>query len=575
MLPLLLTLAAATPDLTTAAERSQLTRTGRYEEVERFCRDYPLAHPGKVACTTFGTTPQGRPMLALAASRDGVLDPESARAKSRPVILVQGGIHAGEIDGKDAGFMALRALLADPAALTAYTWVFVPVFNVDGHERFGPNHRPNQIGPVEMGWRTTAHNLNLNRDYTKADAPEMQAMLRLLDRWDPVLYVDLHVTDGAEFQHDVAVLVDPAEVGPEPLRAQGLALRTACLAKLAQAGSKPLPYYPSFEVHDDPASGFSIGPPPPRFALGYWSVRDRLSMLVETHSWKTYAQRVLITKTLLLAVAEHARTQASEWQRTARALDGQRVMGAPVVVSWDNGPHVTTTDFLGYAYTRTPSAISGGLRTTYDRTKPQVWKVPLRDEVIPKLTLPAPKAGYYLPAAATEAVGRLVLHGFTVQPLDAPVTATVEVYRASETKFGAAPYEGRQTLRIQGRWTPETRTLPKGTIWVSLDQPGGRLLVHLLEPEAPDSLLAWGFFNTFFEQKEYLEGYVAEAWAEKLLAKDPAVRAEFTAKLASDPKFAADPAARLDFFYRRHPSWDPVFQVYPVVRADAPPVAKR
>ncbi len=574
MLSLLLMLASA-PDLTTAAERSQLTRTGRYEEVERFCRDYPAAYPGKVACTTFGTTPEGRPMVALAASKDGVLDPESARAKDRPVILVQGGIHAGEIDGKDAGFMALRALLADPTALAAYTWVFVPVFNVDGHERFGPNHRPNQIGPVEMGWRTTAHNLNLNRDYTKADAPEMQAMLRLLDRWDPVLYVDLHVTDGAEFQHDIAVLVDPAEVGPEPLRAQGLALRAHCLARLSARGSKPLPYYPSFEVYDDPSSGFSIGPPPPRFALGYWSVRDRLSMLVETHSWKPYAQRVRATQALLLAVAEQARTQAAEWRRTATALDATRVMGAPVTVSWDNGPHVTPTDFLGYAYTRAPSAVSGGLRTTYDRTKPQVWKVPLRDEVIPKLTLAAPKAGYFLPPAAAEAVSRLVLHGFTVQPLEAPLTASVEVYRATEAKFGAAPFEGRQTLRVQGRWALETRTLPKGTVWVSLDQPGGRLLVHLLEPEAPDSLLAWGFFNTAFERKEYLEAYVAEAWAEALLAKDPAVRAEFTAKLAKEPAFAADPAARLDFFYRRHPSWDPAFQAYPVVRADAPPPAKR
>src|SRR5690606_23344091 len=135
-----------------------------------------------------------------------------------PVLLVQGGIHAGEIDGKDAGFLALRQVLegeAAPGALEELVWIFVPVFNVDGHERFGAWNRPNQRGPREMGWRTTARNHNLNRDYTKADSPEMQAMLRLVGEWDPILYVDLHATDGARFEHDVAIQVEPLHSGDE------------------------------------------------------------------------------------------------------------------------------------------------------------------------------------------------------------------------------------------------------------------------------------------------------------------------------------------------------------------------
>jgi len=127
-------------------------------------------------------------MVALVASRSGALTPEEARRRDLPVLLLQGGIHAGEIDGKDAGFVALRELLEDrvaPGALKAFVLVFVPVFNIDGHERFGPWNRPNQVGPQEMGWRATAQNLNLNRDYAKADAPEMRAMLRLLNSWIP------------------------------------------------------------------------------------------------------------------------------------------------------------------------------------------------------------------------------------------------------------------------------------------------------------------------------------------------------------------------------------------------------
>ena len=165
--------------LTTIAEQSGNRRTGRYEEVQRLCPAFEKAWPKQVRCFEFGRSPEGRPMLALAASGDGVLDAAGARRAQRPVVLMQGGIHAGEIDGKDAGFLALREMLEGKvakSALAGATLVFVPVLNVDGHERFGRWNRPNQVGPEEMGWRTTAHNLNLNRDYVKAEAPEMQAI---------------------------------------------------------------------------------------------------------------------------------------------------------------------------------------------------------------------------------------------------------------------------------------------------------------------------------------------------------------------------------------------------------------
>jgi Zinc carboxypeptidase len=137
--------------------------------------------------------------------------------------------------------------------------IFVPVFNIDGHERFGKWNRPNQIGPEEMGWRTTAQNFNLNRDYAKADSPEMQAMLRLVNAWDPIAYIDLHVTNGAKFEHDIAIMVQPAHAGDVELRSAGKALRDTTISDLAMQGSLPLPFYPSFVVGDDPATGFTDG----------------------------------------------------------------------------------------------------------------------------------------------------------------------------------------------------------------------------------------------------------------------------------------------------------------------------
>src|SRR2546430_9981861 len=218
-------------------------------------------------------------MLALALSADGTLAPVVARRKRRPVLFFVGGIHAGEIDGKDAGFALARDLLAGKgpaAALGAATVVFVPVFNVDGHERFGPNQRPNQRGPEETGFRTTAQNLNLNRDWVKAEAPEMAAMLGLLEAWDPAMLVDLHATDGAKFEHDLAVLVEPRAYVPHELNAAASALSDTLMERLRAGGHLPLAVYPAFRQNDDPATRIAVPPNVPRFSQHYLPARQRI-----------------------------------------------------------------------------------------------------------------------------------------------------------------------------------------------------------------------------------------------------------------------------------------------------------
>ncbi|HVJ61510.1 MAG TPA: M14 family metallopeptidase, partial [Tahibacter sp.] len=312
---------AATDPLKTVAEQSGFKKTGRYDEVVALCERFGKAYPDAVRCTEFGRTPEGRPMLALVASRTGALTPEQAREQALPVLLIQGGIHSGEIDGKDAGFLALREALVGRAAkgaLAKQVLVFVPVFNIDGHERFGRWNRPNQRGPEEMGWRTTAQNYNLNRDYLKADAPEMRAMLGLINQWDPVAYIDLHVTDGAQFEHDVSIQVEPVYSGDDALRQAGRALRDDTAARLTKQGSLPLTFYPSFVVSDDPASGFADGVPPPRFSTGYLPLRNRFGMLVETHSWKDYPTRVRITRNTIVDVLELTAAHGAQWRTLQR-----------------------------------------------------------------------------------------------------------------------------------------------------------------------------------------------------------------------------------------------------------------
>ena len=565
----------STEPLLTQAETTAFRETGRYAEAEHLCAAYAEKWPDAVRCIDFGTTPEGRRLRALIVSRTGALTAERIRARDIPVLALQGGIHPGESDGKDAGLIVLRRLLEAPAQidpLASIAILFVPVFNVDGHERFGKWNRPNQVGPEEMGWRTTAQNLNLNRDYMKVDAPEMAAMLRLLDAFDPLIYADLHVTDGADFEHDVSIQVEPIHEGDAMLQAAGKALRDAVIASLTLRGSLPLPFYPNLEREDDPSSGFAESAYLPRFSTGYWALRNRFSILVETHSWKDYARRVRITGNTIDALVEQIAAHGAQWLKLTQVADADaaKLAGKDVALNHETGAHVTMIDFRGYAYTREPSAISGGLVTRYDPATPQIWHVPYRDTIVPTLTVRAPKGGYLIPAGYADAIAtRLEAHGIAFQRLVQPRRQLeVETLRATRATPSAATFEGRTMLSLEGEWQAEIRDVPAGSVFVPIAQPKARLLMALLEPHAPDSFAAWGFFNAAFEQKEYAEPYVAEQIAREMLAGNPKLAAEFARRLSDDPAFAASASARLNFFYRRHPAWDERFNLCPVYRTE-------
>ena len=570
---------AAREPLATVAERTKYDATGRYDEVERLCVAFEQAFPGKVKCREFARTPEGRPMLALIASADGVLDAKSAKAAKRPVVLFQGGIHAGEIDGKDAGFLALREILQGKAGskgvLEKVTAVFVPVLNVDGHERWSVNNRPNQVGPKEMGWRTTSQNLNLNRDYAKADAPEMRAMLALLGEWDPIVYLDLHVTNGAKFRHGIAFLVEPTVQGAPELMPLAKEFRDSVVKKLDKAGHLPIAeFYPSFEEDDDPSSGFSLYAAPPRFSTSYWASRNRIGVLVETHAWKDYGTRVRSTHDSIIGSLDAVAAKGPALLEAAALADAnaRKLGGSSLALIQAPAGEPRVIDFKGYAYRRIPSEVSGAKRIVYDDRRPETWKIPLRDKLQAVVSVTLPEGGYVVPAAhAAWMRERLDAHGIEFTTIAAPKNALdVQAFRAEEATFGTAPYEGRQTLKAAGTWKAEKQDVPAGSLYVPIAQRRARLVAHLLEPAAPDSYLAWGFFNGHFEKKEYMEAYVAEDVALVML-KDPAVKKEFDAKVAADATFAKDPGRRLDFFYRKHPSYDSRLNLYPVFRVNAAP----
>jgi hypothetical protein len=273
-------------------------------------------------------------------------------------------------------------------------------------------------------------------------------------------------------------------------------------------------------------------------------------------------------------VLRQVATHGKDWMRTALEADARAaaLAGQPVALSYRLSDKARMVDFQGYAYTRTSSDVSGATMIHYDETRPQVWHVPVRDEVEIEVEVNAPGAGYLVPAAWAHLVApKLKLHGIAFRRLDQPHgRALVQTFRADKVNFAPASFESHQRLSVEGAWRPEARDLGPGALFVPIAQPKARLVMALLEPRAPDSLLAWGEFNNAFERKEYMEAYVAEDVAREQMAQDPALAAEFRRKLETDPAFAGNPRARLEFFARRHASWDERLNLYPVMRTDVP-----
>jgi hypothetical protein len=278
---------------------------------------------------------------------------------------------------------------------------------------------------------------------------------------------------------------------------------------------------------------------------------------------------------VLAALVEEVKARAGALGAAVAAAEeaAAALGGSDLVVDWTASKEQATIGFLGYAWERVPSTVSGLGTIRYDESRPETWRVPLVTKVDAAIRVRVPRAGYVVPPAhADRVIEKLTLHGIESRRLEqARPSFDVATFRAAEVEFAKRPYEGCMTAKVRGRWSAEKRDLPAGALFVPVAQPRARLLVHLLDPEAPDSLVSWGFFNSMFEKKEYLELYVAEEIAAGMMRDDPALKTEFLKRLQDDEAFAKDPAQRLEFFHRRHPSWDDRPERYPVMRVDAAP----
>lgn len=558
-------LAAPDSQWATPFEQHGLKTSPNYDETFAWL-DKLISQTDMLKKVSIGKSPQGRDIWMIVASKEGAEDAPTLLKNNKPSVLVQAGIHSGEIDGKDAGMMLLRDIvIGDKAALLDNAnLLFVPIFSVDAHERSTEYNRVNQRGPVNMGWRTTANNLNLNRDYAKADTLEMQHMLRAINIWQPDLYIDVHVTDGIDYQYDVTFGYNLAQgLSPASYKWLENSYRPAIESALVEEGHVPGPLVFAID-NTDISKGMSLWNASPRFSNGYGDARHLPTILIENHSLKPFKQRVLGTYVMLEATLK---TIGEQTTKLKSAIQQDKYRYSPrLTLTWKREQQAKGWDFKGIGYSMEQSAISGNEIVRWNGEPKLYPNLPVIGGTKADIKVNRPTA-YYVPSQWTEVIERLSIHGIRMTTISKPSTQKLQQYQFTEAKFGSADYEGHQRVKAKVSSQTIEATLPTGTLRIDTEQPLGDLAILLLEPQSPDSLFQWGFFNPIFTRTEYIENYAVEPLAAQMLKQDPKLQAAFDEALKNEA-FAADPKARLRWFYQRSSYYDNEYQKYPVLRSN-------
>ena len=573
----------------TATEKSNFISTPDYNETMSWFRKLASASP-LLTMASIGKTVEGRDIYMIIASTEKNITSTSLKKSGKPLLLVQAGIHSGEIDGKDAGMMLLRDIaFGKKDLINKVNFLFIPILSVDAHERSSPYNRPNQRGPQNMGWRTNAQNLNLNRDYAKLDTREVRSVIKVINEYDPVLYMDIHVTDGADYQYDITFGGIGLQ-GNSPGIAQWLETVYKPAADKDLSANGHIPGQLLFALNDmDFSKGNILIAGGPRFSDSYGNLRHLASILVENHSLKPFKQRVLGTYILLESTLKLLATAGQTLKKITEADKAIRPVKVPMnwkvpqmknAVGFENSSDLQNVDtpssapdslnLLGIASRILKSPVTNADYVEW-LGKPVTMKVVNYKATEPTDFITRPK-GYWIPASCDEVIARLKIHGIQMNTITAPREVTVEMYRINDYTFGDGdqkiqPFEGH--VQVTGTTKPEMRKqlFPAGSVYISTDQPLGDLAMALLEPISKDSYFSWGFFLSIFQRTEYIEAYVMEPMAKKMLDDSPELKKEFELKKEQDKAFANNPNAILTWFYSKTKYYDDQYLLYPVGRA--------
>lgn len=549
----------------TVFEKSNGLKTATYQEViayyQHLANQYPQIH-----LQSIGMTDSGEPLHIATFNPDKIFDFETIR-KTKQILMINNGIHPGEPDGIDATMLLFRDLAQGKIKIPKHTvLVTIPIYNIGGSLNRNSTTRNNQEGPEEYGFRGNARNYDLNRDFIKADTKNARTFTEIYHFVQPAVFIDNHVSNGADYQYTLTHLfTQHNKLGGD----LGQYLHTEMMPSLEQKlADKKWDITPYVNVFNKvPEVGFSQFLDGPRYSTGYTALFNSLGMMVETHMLKPYKPRVEGTYELMKTMLDIMETDYDKIKNLRANANKQFLSSKTYPLDWKvDTTKSSTLTFKGYEGKMIPSAITGGERLKYDRSKPFIKDVIYQNYFKPTLEITIPEA-YIIPQGWWSVIDLLKLNQVEMTVFEKDTLITVESYKIDSYQTRTQAYEGHYPhFNTKVISSNQDVKFKKGDYYVPTNQNALRYLLETLEPQAPDSFFNWNFFDMILQQKEGFSPYAWEDTAAELLMKDDALKTAFEAKKKAEPEFANNWYAQLDWIHKHSPYYERAHLQYPIYK---------
>lgn len=553
-------------NFTTIFEASNGLETSTYEQVIAFYKQLADTYIS-VAIYEMGRTDSGKPLHLVTFNPNRSFEFEFSDKKNKNILLINNGIHPGESDGIDASMMLIRDLAQNKIESPKNTIISViPIYNIGGALNRNGTSRTNQNGPKEYGFRGNARNYDLNRDFIKADTKNARAFMEIFRTVKPELFIDTHVSNGADYQYTLTHLfTQHNKLGG----ALGEYLHRSFMPALEDSLShKKWDITPFVNVYNKtPENGFSQFLDSPRYSTGYTTLYNTLGMMIETHMLKPYQKRVQGTYELLKTFISIADQDAKKIKELTSLANENFKPGNNYPISWEiDSSKTSILNFKGYEGKMIPSKITGTDRLKYDSNMPFTKEITYFNYYKPKSNISIPEK-YVIPKAWWNIIELFKLNKIKMVKVPSDTTLTATVYRIKSYKTVNNPYEGHYLhYNTETESSTEKVLVKKGDYIVNTEQNGLRYIIETLEPSASDSFFNWNYFDTILQRKEGFSPYVWEDMAFEFLEDNPEIKKEFESKKKEDSKFSENWYLQLNWIYEKSPNYEKSHLRYPIIR---------